>query len=138
MKSNQNNSWHGPYQLVKLINETVKDKFQFPHGPIVYIVSERKWDSEPNVSSKILYIGMSGITNEHQSRARIGSLISNIIGFFNIQNNKRHSAGARIFEHCKKNGITPDKLFIAWCNSSNPKYQERKLISSLCPSINIK
>jgi hypothetical protein len=87
--------------LGQLIKETIKEDFPFPHGPIVYVVTEKKWDSQPAISSKPLYVGMSGVTNVHQSRARLGALISNMLGFFKIKDNKRHRGGERIFEYCK-------------------------------------
>ncbi len=137
VKNNQNNyQWQGPWMLGQLIKETIKEDFPFPHGPIVYVVTEKKWDSQPAVVSKPLYVGMSGVTNVHQSRARLGALISNMLGFFKIKDNKRHRGGERKFEYCKNNRISPDKLYVAWCNSVNPNYEEHKMISSLSPSIN--
>lgn len=133
-----NHQWHGPYMIKELVKECIKDDFPFPDGPIVYIVTERSWNEHPTSTSKALYIGMSGYKNKLQSRARIGALISNMLGFFKAHQNKRHRGGERIFKYCKEHEIKLDKIHIAWCNLKNPKELERDMITQLNPILNIK
>jgi hypothetical protein len=129
-------NWIGPYKLKSLSSLVLGDDFSFPDGKIVYLVSLKVWKNNPTKDNSILYIGQSGGTNEHQARARLGALISNILGFYNIENNNRHKGGEAIFKYCVTNKITPFSLYISWKNSNNLNTEEKSLIKELQPFIN--
>lgn len=132
----KNNKWVGPYKLESLSKHVLNSSFCFPQGKTVYIISIKAWKNEPSKESSILYVGQSGRSNEFQARARLGALISNILGFYNIENNKRHKGGEAIFNYCKANKIEPFSLYLSWRDANDLNAEEKFLINELKPKLN--
>jgi hypothetical protein len=129
-------AWIGPYKLKSLSSLVLADDFSFPEGKLVYIITLNSWQNYPSQKDTPLYVGQSGRSNKYQARARLGALMSCVLGFYNIEKNNRHKGGEAIFNYCKLNKIEPFSLYLSWKNADNINVEEKKLIDELKPIIN--
>jgi len=119
---------------VYTIREVIEVQLRPNNKPLIYILSINKNIEKGNV----LYVGQSGVGNIFRPKVRIGSLIISVLGFFNEQENKKHTAAEKVYLFCKKNDINPLDLYIAWMYTKQAKEIEKQFIKKYNPKFNKK
>lgn len=106
-------AWHGAYQIRTYLESCVEeDHDRPPESSGVYVVTQKRWRTEPNHRSGVLYIG--GNTGQSaRFRTRLGDLIADMLGFFG-DSTGHHSGGRRLWGWCRTERINPLDLYIGW------------------------
>lgn len=132
--------WVGPFTIEKLLDNCLDDSFgRPPESRSVYLVSQKAWEVRPSDDCIPLYVG-SNTGKSPRFRTRIGDLIADMFGFYQIQADTGHSSGGRSLHlYCKDRDLNPKKLYIGWLRECNcVRCAENYIFDLLDPRLNIK
>lgn len=130
--------WVGPFSVRDLLLHSNDSALPVPpEAGSAYLVSKRRWSGAPTAHCKPLYVG--GNTGRGaRFRTRIGDLIADMFGFFGSETG-HHSGGQTLHRWCKKNGVNPLKLHLAWVARCDcHRCLEVDLVRDLAPLLNRK
>lgn len=126
--------WTGPFAIRDLLTRCLDDAHPWPPGAqAVYLVSKLPWTGHPTAVASPLYFG--GNTGRGQRFCtRVGDLIADMFGFWD-GGSGHHSGGQSLYKWCKKEGVAPGDLFLAWgtCTPWCGRCSEGKLARDLAP-----
>ena len=113
MTMNSNARWVGPFKLRDLLEKASDpNAIRPPPGAGAYLVTHREWSGEPD-RAKPLYVGVST-----QVRVRVGSMLADMLGFYNDKIGVGHHSGGRaLHKWSHANKVSPFDLHLAWAEN---------------------